>query len=137
MRLEHAADAPVPHGTTFRPHFYAQPTRAVALTVIGKRFAHGYLPSRRGRRLSTAARPGVIRGRGQAQHEAELAHRQVGNPLGDGLVSAHRVGWPSLRLQQATADTRPKRRYRFIEAQRERVSGSVALCLLAPRKLLS
>ena len=59
-----------------------------------------YLPSWLGSR-QLAALPGIVGAGGHLQHLTELANRQLGLPLGDVTVGAHRVGWPSLRLQQA------------------------------------
>ncbi len=78
-------------------HFGAQPARAVALAVVSKRAVHGYLPARlNGRQLPTAL-PGIVRGRGHAQHLAELTHRHLTGPLANVLVGAHRVGWLKMR----------------------------------------
>jgi transposase InsO family protein len=71
-------------------------TRAVALAVIGKHFAHGYLSGRLGCRCLTVAIPSVVRGRGPAHHLTELAHGNLGGPLGDVLVGGYRVVWPKM-----------------------------------------
>nr|WP_234795218.1 hypothetical protein [Hymenobacter arizonensis] len=42
--FEHPADAPAAHGVALGLHFDPQPAGAVALAVVRKRFAHGYLP---------------------------------------------------------------------------------------------
>ena len=51
-----------------------QPARAVALAVIGKRFAYGHLSGRLNVRLLVAALPGVVRGWCHAQH-AERSYK--------------------------------------------------------------
>nr|WP_245118226.1 hypothetical protein [Hymenobacter volaticus] len=44
MGLEHTANAPAAHRVALGLHFGAQPARAVALAVVGKRLAHRHLP---------------------------------------------------------------------------------------------
>ena len=94
--VEHAADAPAANRVAFGLHFHPQATRAVALAMIGRRSAYGYLPDGLGRWLLSAAQPSVVHSRGCTQHLAELAHGRVGGALGDVLVGAHRVGWPKM-----------------------------------------
>ena len=124
MGLEHAADAPAAHGVALGLHFYAQATRAVALAVIGKRFAHSSLPDELGRWLLSAAQPGVIGCRGRAQRLAELVHRHVVGPLGDVLVGAHRVGWP--KMTKAFFKMSSSCSARLRRARSARTSGSRA-----------
>ncbi len=62
MRFQHAADAPGGHGVALRLYFGAQPAGTIALAVISRRFAHGYLPGRFYHRHLLAALPGVVRG---------------------------------------------------------------------------
>jgi hypothetical protein len=99
--LQHAVDAPAAYPMALRLHLGPRPARAVVLAVVGKRFANSHLTARFNHRLLAAIPPGVIRGRGHAQHLAELAHRHVSGAPRNVLVGAHRVGWPSLRLKQA------------------------------------
>ena len=86
MRFKHAGDAPAAHGVALRLHFGPQPPGPVALAVAGKGFAHGHLPRRFDDRLLPAVPPGIVGGRGHAQHLAKLAHGRVGGAVGNVLV---------------------------------------------------
>jgi hypothetical protein len=101
VRFEHAADAPTAHGITGGLHFGPHPARAVALAVVSKIFAYGHLSGRFDHWHLLAALPGVVGGRGYAQHLAEMTYRHLAGPPGDVLVNAREVGWPSLRFRQA------------------------------------
>ena len=67
-------------------HFGAQPAGTVALAVICKGLAHGYLPSRLYCPHLLVALPGTVRAKHDAQDMADLTHGHVARPLGDILT---------------------------------------------------
>jgi hypothetical protein len=71
-------------------YFGAQAAGAIALVMVGKRLAHGHLPSQFNRRHLLAALPAVVGGRAHAQHLTELAHGHLASALGNVL------GWPKM-----------------------------------------
>jgi hypothetical protein len=77
-------------------------TRAIALAVTRKGLAYGDVPGRFNGQALVAALASIIRSWCHAQRLAPAAYRHLSGPLGDVLVRTHRVGWLSLRLEQAT-----------------------------------
>ena len=122
--LQHAADAPAADRMALGLHFRPQSTRAVALAVVRKRFAHRYLPGGLKHCLVPLPVPRVIRAGGHAQHLAELAHGHLAGSLGNVLVGAHRVGWP--KMTKAFFKMSSSCSARFSRARRARTSGSRA-----------
>jgi hypothetical protein len=59
-------------------HFRLQSAHAIALTMIGKRFAHLDLSSRLNGCILMTALPSVVRAGRNLQHVAELTHGHLG-----------------------------------------------------------
>lgn len=126
--LQHAADAPAADRMALGQRYGAQPARAVALAVVGKRFAHRDLPGWLDRWHPLATLPGIIGGRGYAQGLAELPHGHLARALSNVLVGAHRVGWA--KMTKAFFKISSACSARFNWARNARTSGSRATSAL-------
>ena len=90
MDLEHAEDASPANRVASGLHFRPQAMRAVVLTSVTQILRARLLVNRI--RAALLPMPRTVCGRYHAQRLVEGTHRHVGGPLGNVLISAHRVG---------------------------------------------